>query len=163
MLLGQTYSRTTNFELRGSIYAEQPSRPHLTRQQLAGRLGHLAINNTLIVTQTSCGFLSFATNWIVHVQKLDITNFVVFSEDETSFDWINQRHPGHAVMISDLLEQPQPHDSSKVATFGDDSFKNMVMKRPKLLLRLLEAGFNVLWVDSDAVLLQKPLPVLPTL
>lgn len=163
LLAGRAYCRSALFESRSSMTADLVPEVHLTPQQLTDRLGHLAIDNTLIVTQTNCGFLSFGINWVKHVQKIDINNFLVFTEDESLFEWIDQRHEGHAVMVSDLLERSLPHDSSRAATFGDDAFKFMVMKRPRLLLRLLEAGFNVLWTDSDAVLLQKPLPVLPTL
>ena len=58
---------------------------------LRSRIDAVAVDNTVILTQTSCGYLEFAINWIEHVVKLDVTNWLTIVEDAESLEYINNR------------------------------------------------------------------------
>ena len=68
---------------------------HLTADQtplsLAKTFEAVAADNTVILTQTSCGYLEFAANWITHAEALGITNWLTIAEDQIAMDYINSR------------------------------------------------------------------------
>lgn len=68
---------------------------HLTAElnslSLAQRIEAVATENTVILTQTSCGYLEFAVNWITHAEALGITNWLTICEDEVAFNYLNSR------------------------------------------------------------------------
>ena len=70
-------------KIRGPLYDEQPT--------LQSRLSALAVNNTIILTQTSCGYLEFAINWILHAEALGVTNWITIAEDDESLRYLNER------------------------------------------------------------------------
>ena len=51
----------------------------------------VATDNTVILTQTSCGYLEFAVNWITHAEALGISNWLTIAEDQIALDYINSR------------------------------------------------------------------------
>ena len=63
---------------------------------LRSRVEAVAIDNTVILTQTSCGYLEFAVNWITSVQQLGITPWLSIVEDADSLAYINDRCGGSA-------------------------------------------------------------------
>lgn len=89
-------------------------------------------------------------------------NYLVFAEDEITFDYLNTRHKNHAVFVRALYDQAA-QDSADFAEFGTEAFRRLTQSRPAFLLRVVQAGYTALWVDSDVVLLQNPLQILPTL
>ena len=68
---------------------------HLTAEpdslSLAQRIEAVATDNTVILTQTSCGYLEFAVNWITHAEALGITNWLTICEDEVALEYLNSR------------------------------------------------------------------------
>ena len=68
---------------------------HLTAEpnslSLAQRIEAVATDNTIILTQTSCGYLEFAVNWITHAEALGITNWVTICEDEVALNYLSSR------------------------------------------------------------------------
>lgn len=62
-----------------------------TPLSLAQRFEAVATDNTIILTQTSCGYLEFAANWITHAEALGITNWLTIAEDEVALNYINAR------------------------------------------------------------------------
>ena len=68
---------------------------HLTAEpnslSLAQRIEGVATDNTVILTQTSCGYLEFAVNWITHAEALGITNWLTICEDEVALNYLNSR------------------------------------------------------------------------
>ena len=68
---------------------------HLTADQnplsLAKTFEAVATDNTVILTQTSCGYLEFAVNWITHAEALGVTNWLTIAEDQVALDYINSR------------------------------------------------------------------------
>ena len=62
-----------------------------TSLDLEQRFKSVASDNTVILTQTSCGYLEFAVNWISHAEALGITNWLTIAEDEMALNYINTR------------------------------------------------------------------------
>ena len=58
---------------------------------LGQRFASVAVDNTVILTQTSCGYLEFAVNWITHAEALGITNWLTIAEDEMALNYLNTR------------------------------------------------------------------------
>ncbi len=58
---------------------------------LEQRFAAVAKDNTVILTQTSCGYLEFAVNWITHAEALGITNWLTIAEDEMALNYLNTR------------------------------------------------------------------------
>lgn len=58
---------------------------------LEQRFASVATDNTVILTQTSCGYLEFAVNWITHAEALGITNWLTIAEDEMALNYLNTR------------------------------------------------------------------------
>lgn len=54
------------------------------RPLLQEQIAAIAVDNKVILTQTSCGYLEFAINWITHVEDMGIHNWLTIVEDETS-------------------------------------------------------------------------------
>jgi hypothetical protein len=57
----------------------------------AERLPALAKDNTVILTQASCGYLEFADNWAVHMESLEIDNWLMVAEDITAQQYLSER------------------------------------------------------------------------
>ena len=68
---------------------------HLTAESALPSLLQLvevtAKNNTIILTQSSSGYLAFAVNWITHAEALGITNWLTICEDDVAFNYLNSR------------------------------------------------------------------------
>ena len=64
---------------------DQPS------SRLAERLPALAKDNTVILTQVSCGYLEFADNWAIHMELLDIDNWLMVAEDIMALQYLSER------------------------------------------------------------------------
>lgn len=64
---------------------DQPS------SRLAEHLTALAKDNTVILTQASCGYLEFADNWAVHMEALEIDNWIMVAEDTTALQYLSKR------------------------------------------------------------------------
>ena len=64
---------------------EQPS------SGLAERFPALANDNAIILTQVSCGYLEFADNWAVHMDALEIENWLMVAEDTTALQYLSER------------------------------------------------------------------------
>ena len=58
---------------------------------LQTRVAAVAVHNLVILTQTSCGYLEFAINWILHVEALGVTNWLTIAEDQESLKYLNER------------------------------------------------------------------------
>ena len=59
--------------------------------ELEQRFASVATDNTVILTQTSCGYLEFAVNWITHAEALGITNWLTIAEDDMALNDLNTR------------------------------------------------------------------------
>ncbi|XP_010456126.1 PREDICTED: UDP-D-xylose:L-fucose alpha-1,3-D-xylosyltransferase-like [Camelina sativa] len=119
---------------------------------LAEAAKFVAKNGTVIVCAVSSPFLPFLNNWLITVSRQKHQDQVlVIAEDYTTLYKVNEKWPGHAVLIPPAL------DSKTTAhSFGSQGFFNFTARRPQHLLHILELGYNVMYNDVDMVWLQDP-------
>ncbi|XP_059312548.1 UDP-D-xylose:L-fucose alpha-1,3-D-xylosyltransferase MGP4 [Lycium ferocissimum] len=111
----------------------------------------VAKNNTLIVCIVSEPYLPFLNNWLISiVRQKHHEKVLVIAEDYPTLFKVNERWPGHAVIIPPVLESQTAHK------FGSQGFFNFTSRRPRHLLQILELGYNVMYNDVDMVWLADP-------
>ncbi|KAL7125748.1 hypothetical protein ABFS83_14G137400 [Erythranthe nasuta] len=116
---------------------------------------YVARNNTLIVCAVSEAYLPFLNNWLISISRQKQQEKVlVIAEDYATLYKVNERWPGHAVLVPPALEAAAAHK------FGSQGFFNFTARRPRHLLQILELGYNVMYNDVDMVWLSDPFPYL---
>ncbi|KAK6142753.1 hypothetical protein DH2020_023101 [Rehmannia glutinosa] len=112
---------------------------------------YVAKNNTLIVCAVSEAYLPFLNNWLISIARQKQQDKVlVIAEDYATLYKVNERWPGHAVLVPPALEAAAAHK------FGSQGFFNFTARRPRHLLQILELGYNVMYNDVDMVWLADP-------
>ncbi|KAK9757877.1 hypothetical protein RND81_01G192400 [Saponaria officinalis] len=110
---------------------------------------------TVIVCIVSEPYMLFLNNWLISVSRQNHQNKVlVIAEDYNTLFKVNERWPGHAVLIPPVLQASSAHK------FGSLGFFNFTARRPQHLLNILELGYNVMYNDVDMVWLKDPFPSL---
>lgn len=112
-------------------------------------------NNIIIVCAVSQPYLPFLQNWLISISRQKHQDQVlVIAEDYATLDTVNQKWPGHAVLI------PPVSDAQTAHKFGSQGFFNFTSRRPRHLLDILKLGYNVMYNDVDMVWLADPFPYL---
>ncbi|BDA50156.1 probable UDP-D-xylose:L-fucose alpha-1,3-D-xylosyltransferase [Coccomyxa sp. Obi] len=120
---------------------------------LQDKVAAVAVDNKVILTQTSCGYLEFAVNWITHMEALGIKNWLTIAEDETAMRFLEERYPGHAIPASAFTNEALS-DGNALYEWGSAAFTKVACARPTYLQLVLDLGYEVLWSDMDAVWLK---------
>lgn len=77
---------------------------------LAEAASNVAKNNTLIVCAVSEAYLPFLNNWLISIARQKHHDKVlVIAEDYPTLFKVNQRWPGHAVLIPPALDSQAAH------------------------------------------------------
>ncbi|ESQ29539.1 hypothetical protein EUTSA_v10024115mg [Eutrema salsugineum] len=118
---------------------------------LAQAAKFVAKNDTVIVCAVSYPFLPFLNNWLISISRQKHHEKVlVIAEDYATLYKVNEKWPGHAVLIPPALDPQTAHK------FGSQGFYNLTSRRPQHLLNILELGYHVMYNDVDMVWLQDP-------
>ncbi|KAL9663130.1 hypothetical protein QQ045_027969 [Rhodiola kirilowii] len=113
----------------------------------------VAKDGTVIVCAVSLPYLPFLNNWLISISRQKHQDKVlVIAEDYATLDKVNDKWPGHAVLV------PPAPDAHMAHKFGSQGFFNFTSRRPRHLLRVLELGYNVMYNDVDMVWLADPFP-----
>ncbi|MCO5564448.1 hypothetical protein L7F22_018109 [Adiantum nelumboides] len=113
----------------------------------------VARNKTVILCAVSQPYLPFLINWLTSIAKHHRHHGVlVVAEDYATLYAVNEKWPGHAVLIPPAPALQQAHK------FGSQGFFNFTSRRPRHLLQILELGYSVLYNDVDMVWLKDPFP-----
>ena len=56
-------------------------------------------NNDIIVIAVNCGYVTIGQNWILHVRKLNVTNYVVIALDERVYPILHEFDPHHVIPL----------------------------------------------------------------
>eukprot|EP00250_Pteridium_aquilinum_P033265 c5387_g1_i1 orf=355-1404(-) len=111
----------------------------------------VAQNNTVILCAVSQPYLPFLINWLISIARHHRHHAVlVIAEDYATLYAVNERWPGHAVLVPPAPALQQAHK------FGSQGFFNFTSRRPRHLLQILELGYSVLYNDVDMVWLKDP-------
>ncbi|XP_022147207.1 UDP-D-xylose:L-fucose alpha-1,3-D-xylosyltransferase MGP4 [Momordica charantia] len=122
---------------------------------LAEAASFVARNGTVIVCAVSQPYLPFLNNWLISVtRQKHHEKVLVIAEDYATLYKVNERWPGHAVLV------PPAPDAQTAHKFGSQGFFNFTSRRPRHLLHILELGYNVMYNDVDMVWLADPFPYL---
>ncbi|XP_058096098.1 UDP-D-xylose:L-fucose alpha-1,3-D-xylosyltransferase MGP4-like [Magnolia sinica] len=122
---------------------------------LAEAAAFVAKNGTVIVCAVSQPYLPFLNNWLISISRQKHQDEVlVIAEDYATLYKVNQKWPGHAVLI------PPAPDAQTAHKFGSQGFFNFTSRRPRHLLHILELGYNVMYNDVDMVWMADPFPYL---
>lgn len=122
---------------------------------LAQAAASVAKNGTVIVCAVSEPYLPLLNNWLISIARQRHQDRVlVIAEDYATLYKVNQKWPGHAVLI------PPAPDAQTAHKFGSQGFFNFTSRRPRHLLHILELGYNVMYNDVDMVWLADPFPYL---
>ncbi len=130
------------------------------KDRLLAILERVAVDKTVILTQTSCGYIDFAENWIEHAEGLGIKNYLTVVDDEISFEYLSLRYPGHIVLV-DVFSPGAANFDQPLLEYGSKPFNKMSCDRLTYQRKVLERGFTMLWIDMDTVLYQDPVAVMP--
>lgn len=147
---------------RSGSLTEGNSMPTLTYpSQLLRFVERIAVDNTVILAQASCGYLDFAENWMIHIQALNISNYLVIADDDAAFAYLNAMHPGHVFLLQTKSEDPTQGGRSFIH-IRTKYFNEMMCERLLVQRSILDGGFNFVWSDMDTVWFQDISKLMPT-
>ncbi|GMP43665.1 hypothetical protein CsSME_00012942 [Camellia sinensis var. sinensis] len=122
---------------------------------LAEAVANVAKNGTVVVCAVSQPYLPFLNNWLISIaRQKHHEKVLVIAEDYATLFKVNEKWPGHAVLV------PPAPDAQTAHKFGSQGFFNFTSRRPRHLLQILELGYNVMYNDVDMVWLADPFPYL---
>ena len=128
--------------------------------QLAQTLERLAIDKTVIVAEASCKYLDFADNWLMHIVKLGITNYIIVAMDDASLQYLDTKYAGHVIPVT-VFEPGASMASQTFLEYGTEAFNNAMCQRLTHQQAVLAHGYWMLWSDLDTVWFQNMLDVIP--
>mmetsp|Transcript_29472 Transcript_29472/g.33908 ORF Transcript_29472/g.33908 Transcript_29472/m.33908 type:complete len:322 (-) Transcript_29472:319-1284(-) len=124
-------------------------------------------NIRVVVAAANCGYLDMLHNFVSSLIRCNITNFVLVPLDETAYIVLSKMYPGHVVPLMSSItsisgEQLRSGEENKIigssesivkraVTFIDPKFRQLVQSRPSMIRLFVEAGYSVLYCDSDTV------------
>lgn len=111
---------------------------------LINEISEYAENNLVIVSFANKRYQRIALNWVCHLDKLEITNYVIVSLGRETFDFLKLNN------INTILEE------GIVPRQAGSGWK----WRTSQLHMFLESGLDVIHSDLDAVWLKNPLELL---
>ncbi|KAK4748427.1 hypothetical protein SAY87_015013 [Trapa incisa] len=142
----------------GLLLLSSGTKPAIAKWQsytLAQAASFVAKNGTLIVCAVSEPYLPFLSNWLISIARQNHHEKVlVIAEDYATLYRVNEKWPGHAVLIPPVVDTQTAHK------FGSQGFFNFTSRRPRHLLSIVELGYNVMYNDVDMVWLGDPFPYL---
>jgi len=114
----------------------------------------------LVITFVNCGYIKFADNWVVHLEKLGVTNYVLVPLDEethsllagTSYSEHTLPVPPHLVeMGKNQTTSNTTSVANGVNLFGSSGFRELTMQRPRIMELVLRANYTIFYNDVDTV------------
>ncbi|KAH7301403.1 hypothetical protein KP509_23G024300 [Ceratopteris richardii] len=139
------------FSTKAAVYLDM--RERWKAYTLAEAVHSIARNKTIIVCAVSQRHLPFLVNWITSIARHHRHHEVlVIAEDYATLYRVNEKWPGHAVLI------PPAPELEEEQIFGSQGFCNFTSRRPRHLLSVLELGYSVLYNDVDMVWVKDPFP-----
>jgi beta-arabinofuranosyltransferase len=115
----------------------------------------VAQNNTVFLTALTYGYRSMMMSWVCNLRELEITNYVIAALDEELYRYAFTR--GLPTYFEDQATSGRHDGVSTDAAYGSPSFKQITKAKSRVVVRLLQLGYNVLWSDCDVTLFRNPL------
>ena len=139
----------------------------------------VARNGTVIVTAANFGYLNHVQNFKCFMDRLGL-NFLLVALDERAFEGAQRlgvvsvslttagRNASRRVRGTDAQRTQQIRSSPQSALVVEEAaadyhthgFHVITVRKIEAVVRVLQLGFDVLFIDSDVVLLRDPFPLL---
>jgi len=130
----------------GAAPAVNPADHKLTQE----RVEALARGNVLMVTWANYHYLDFVINWVYHINKLGVTNYLVGSMDDDILKELVHRGVNTFSMRSGL--------STSDFGWGSPTFHKMGREKINLIVTFTNMGIDLLLSDVDTVWMRDPMP-----
>lgn len=120
-------------------------------------------DQVLIVTVANMDYSDFASNWICHMHRHDINNWIIACTDYEVCHYLAQLgYASHTINILDMFDSDALRAcEGKNTRYGDPCFIEHTKTKMRLVTISLLAGFNTMVLDLDVTLVQNPLLYLP--
>lgn len=122
------------------------------------------INNTIVLTALNYGYKGMLMNWVCNMRRLNITNYVVAALDPDlyRFAWTRSLPTYLENTVFGTVDGGANSGGISAellsnAIYGTDEFKKLTKMKSRVVLRLLTAGYNVIWTDCDIVYFKNPI------
>jgi hypothetical protein len=127
-----------------------PGLPH-TLEQLLPRVADA--EKTVVLTGLLGNYLDMLMSFVCSLRKLGVANVLVAAFDEAAYRGAFLQ--GLPVFLADSAAV-----NSTACEYGTDCFKTVTKAKSRATLRVLQAGYTVLFSDSDVLWFTNPLPAL---
>ena len=134
--------------------------PATEHDQVAQILERNAVDKTVIVGEASCRYLDFAENWLMHIVKLGITNYIMIAMDDPTLQYLDMRYAGHIIPVH-AFEPGANMTSQDFMGYDTEAFNIAMCQRLVHQQAILARGYRMLWSDTDTVWFQNILDVIP--
>ena len=114
----------------------------------------------MVITFVNCGYIKFADNWVVHLEKLGITNYALVPLDEKTHSILaGTSYAEHTLPVPPfLVEMGKNQTTSNISSvangvnmFGSSGFRELTMQRPRILELILRKNYTMFYNDVDTV------------
>jgi hypothetical protein len=113
---------------------------------------------SLFITIANLGYVDYALNFIESLKRLGLERYlVVFALDAEAYDALREKTAGTGVGV---VRDPNSDDIRELLQFRQGRWHRLTLYKIEVVHRLLRRGHDVLYSDSDIVLLRDPLAYL---
>lgn len=122
------------------------------------RIQKYGLEKTVFVTAANYGFLNHLLNFFCYVKRLQMKILVV-SLDKKLDDYLNSHNSSQIISFHMKAEHGgEVHEES--AQFRSQQFNLMTERKKEVVFDVLKLGYDVLFSDTDVVMLEDPFPYL---
>ncbi|KAK3279241.1 hypothetical protein CYMTET_12861 [Cymbomonas tetramitiformis] len=136
--------------------ATQPIRRVVYQSGISTELvNSVAVDNAIIVTWANAEYIDFVDNFVRHMQRLKLTNFLVGAMDTKVLAWLEKQQQPHWNMGTKYAARSTEKPAS---TWGSKSFLSLGHDKTRLIRDLALTGVDFVVTDIDVVWMRNPFP-----
>lgn len=143
--------------LSSSTYQLEPSKMKLESYQFVNLTDRVRnMTSPVLLTTTNYGFLDLLLNLLVSIQRLSMQpSVLIICEDRPAYVELLKRQSNFSLKYQLALTHLQ-ESATKASTYNTAGYITLVKKRVSYIEILMQRGLDVLYIDSDVVLLANP-------
>jgi len=111
-----------------------------------------AVHKRLMMACANYGYLDFVLNWVHHVRKIGVSNFVVAAMDDRIHTELQRR----SIPTFRMLDSTNEYIPSRELVWGSHEFFERGRRTVGLIVNITRCGVDVLLSDVDTVWLRNP-------
>jgi hypothetical protein len=113
-------------------------------------LHHRAEKKTILLLGVNGGYVHMLENMVCRLQELGINNYIVAAFDKESYEYCLSK------VIPSITAFNHTLSITSAADFGSKEFRALTKLKSLQVLKILKAGFNVIWSDVDIFFKKNP-------